>query len=54
MFGVNFKDPSQWRVPGCGGGSVGVQACIMSVGMQGPYMSLWESHLTEVHCERAK
>lgn len=33
---------------------VDVQACIMTVGMRVPYMSLWESHLTEVHCERAK
>lgn len=45
------ENPGQQRAPGCAGG---VQACIMSVGMRVPYTPLWETHLTEVHCKRAK
>lgn len=36
------------------GGGDGVQARIVSGGMRVPYMSLRESHLTEVHCECAE
>lgn len=59
MFGANTEGHGWQSVPGGGRGGVvvvvvDVQACIMTVGMRVPYMSLWESHLTEVHCERAK